>query len=207
MITFGITVANEEYEFQRLLDSLIPFVQSQEKIIILADQNKVTEKIKNICLDLKLDIHYFDFQNDFADLKNYLISLVETDYLFQLDADEQVSPSLLNYLRQVLESRECDCVFLPRINIVHGHTNQDIDNFNWTKYGEWICFPDYQARVIKINNKIHWQRPVHEQVVGYVNRHVINYINCPDLFSIIHVKNIQRQRKQNQLYDQIEKNI
>lgn len=203
MITFGITVSNEDYEFQRLLDGLIPFIKPEEKIVILADENKITQKIKDICFQYNLEINYFNFQNNFSDFKNHLISLVKTKYLFQLDADEQISPSLLILLRDILNTGVYDCIWLPRINIINGHTDQDIADFNWNKYGEWIAFPDYQIRVMEVNDSIHWRLPVHEEVIGYNNRFIVNYLDRPELFSILHVKNIEKQRKQNKLYDSI----
>ena len=45
MITFAITVADELFEFKRLINSLKPYVYPQEEIVVLADENKVTKEI------------------------------------------------------------------------------------------------------------------------------------------------------------------
>ena len=95
MITFAITVADEFFEFKRLINSLQPYVYPQEEIVILADENKVTEEIKEHCKLCGLKINFFNFQNDFSEFKNDLSDLSTNHYLCQIDADEQISPSLI----------------------------------------------------------------------------------------------------------------
>ena len=46
---FAITVADEFFEFKRLINSLQPYIYPQEEIVILADENKVTQEIKDHC--------------------------------------------------------------------------------------------------------------------------------------------------------------
>jgi glycosyltransferase involved in cell wall biosynthesis len=202
MITFGITVADEEYEFRRLLDGLLPFLKEGESVVVLADRNKVTHGVESLCDYFGLRLEYFDFKNNFSDFKNYLISLVETKYLFQLDADEQVTPTLLRCVRDILRNGEHDCVWIPRINIVHNHTAEDVERFGWAKKGEWILFPDYQIRVFEVTDSIRWHLPVHEEVIGYKN-HFVVHAQEPEFFSLLHVKTIEKQREQNGKYDSI----
>lgn len=202
MITFGITVCDEEYEFRRLLDGLIPFLKKGEEIIVLADQGKVTTNIENLCCYLGIRLEYFGFQNNFSDFKNYLLSLVKTKYLFQLDADEQVTPTLLSGIRSILNTGLYDCIFVPRINIVYNHSQEDIKKFKWSKTGDWISYPDYQVRVFEANGDIKWHLPVHEEVEGY-KRPFILETKDPEFFSLIHVKTIEKQRKQNEKYEKI----
>ena len=64
MITYGITVADEIFEFKRLINSLEPYILPDEEIVILADQNKVTKEIEGFCDLCGLKVNYFDFQKD-----------------------------------------------------------------------------------------------------------------------------------------------
>ena len=98
MITFGITVADEFFEFKRLINSLKPYVYPQEEIVVLADKNKVTKEIEEHCDLCGLKINFFDFQNNFSEFKNQLFELSTKEYLFQIDADEQIPPSLIHVL-------------------------------------------------------------------------------------------------------------
>ena len=108
MITFGITVADELFEFKRLINSLQPYVYPQEEIVVLADGNKVTEEIIEHCDLCGIKINFFNFENDFSKFKNKLFDLSSKEYLFQIDADEQIPPSLIHILRQVSSQKKVD---------------------------------------------------------------------------------------------------
>jgi len=206
MITYGITVSNEYLEFKRLIESLEPYLTNEEKIIVLADSTKITEEIKSFCCSRNLKINYYDFKKDFSDFKNTLISLTETKYLFQIDADEQIPPSLLHAVRVLIKEEKYDCLWIPRINIVNGYTQEDLIEFNWAiNDKKWIQFPDYQVRVFKANGEIKWHKNIHEEVIGYKNKHIIT-TEPIELFSILHVKDIKKQRSQNELYKQMKNN-
>jgi glycosyltransferase involved in cell wall biosynthesis len=200
MITYGITVADEEFEFKRLINGLQPYLQKDEEIKILADSNKVTQEIidhSNLC---GLKISFFNFKKNFADFKNELFNIATKDYLFQIDADEQVPPSLLYFLRSVAKSKETDLLWIPRINIVQGASKEDIDFFKWKiNDAGWEGFPDYQARFVSLKSPIRWQGEVHEVLRGAQNAKIIQQSPI-ELYSILHVKNIEKQRSQNLFY-------
>jgi len=205
MITYGITVADEEFEFKRLINSLQPYILKNEEIIVLADKNKVTNIIIKYCEICGLNIHFFDFKNNFSDFKNELFQISSKDYLFQIDADEQIPVSLLYLLRSVAKNKETDLLWIPRINVIRGTTQEDIDNFQWNinEYG-WEGFPDYQARFVDLKSKIRWSGEVHEVLRGSSSQKMIQ--NSPiELYSILHIKDIEKQRKQNLLYKEISK--
>ena len=203
MITFAVTVADEFFEFKRLINSLQPYIYPQEEIIVLADENKVTSEIKDHCILCGLKINFFNFQNDFSKFKNELFKLSSKDYLFQIDADEQIPPSLINLLRQVASQKKVDLLWIPRINIVQGATEDDIESFKWNinELG-WEGFPDYQARFVSTNRNIRWKNKVHEVLSGANNQARIEEKPI-ELYSILHVKHIDKQKKQNKLYDGI----
>ena len=201
MITYGITVADEFFEFKRLINSLEPYILPDEEIVILADKNKVTEEIQDFCEYIGLTLKYFDFQNDFAEFKNELFKYATKPFLFQIDADEQIPFSLLNLIRSVAKSCQYDLFSVPRINVVRGATEKDIKNFNWqiNNMG-WEGYPDNQFRFMSTQGHIRWHGKVHELPKGCLSAGQAR----PDpMFSILHVKDIDKQKKQNQLYDKI----
>jgi glycosyltransferase involved in cell wall biosynthesis len=204
MITYGITVADEFFEFKRLINSLEPYILPDEEIVILADKNKVTKEIEDFCELCGLEVNYFDFQKDFSEFKNALFELSTKDYLMQIDADEQIPPSLLNALRAVAKNMpEVDLVWIPRINVVRGATVEHIKKYNW-KIDDmgWEGFPDFQSRFVSTKGHVKWQNKVHEVLTGATNPSKI--LEFPtENYSILHVKDIQKQEKQNDLYDTI----
>ena len=193
MITYGITVADEFFEFKRLINSLEPYILPDEEIVILADKNKVTEEIQDFCEYIGLTLKYFDFQNDFAEFKNELFKYATKPFLFQIDADEQIPFSLLNLIRNVAESCQYDLFSVPRINVVRGATEKDIENFNWqiNDMG-WEGYPDNQFRFMSTQGHIRWHGKVHELPKGCLSAGQAR----PDpMFSILHVKDIDKQKK------------
>lgn len=203
MITYGITVADECFEFKRLINSLEPYVLPDEEIVILADQNKITKEIEDFCELCGLKVNYFDFQKDFSAFKNTLFDLSTKDYLMQIDADEQIPPSLLNALRAVVQKGDIDLLWIPRINVVRGATEEHVKKYNWeiNEMG-WEGFPDLQSRFVSTKGHIKWQNKVHEILQGANNQARLS--NSPiEHFCILHVKDIQKQEKQNDLYDTI----
>jgi hypothetical protein len=203
MITYGITVSNEEFEFKRLINGLQPYLNKDEEIVVLSDSNKVTKNIVDFCDSCNLKLNYFNFQNNFSDFKNELLTLSSKEYLFQIDADEQVPISLIYLLRSVAKSKEIDLLWIPRINVVRGASKDDIKNFNWiiNEMG-WEGFPDYQARFVNLQSDIRWHGEVHEILKGANNQKMIQQQPI-DLYSILHVKEISKQKAQNKLYNTI----
>jgi glycosyltransferase involved in cell wall biosynthesis len=204
MITYAITVANEEFEFKRLVNSLYPYLLEDEEIIILADKNKVTTEITEHASILNIKVNLFDFNMDFADFKNHLFEIASKNYIFQIDADEQIPISLIYLLRQVAEKNEIDLVWIPRINKTYGISlEEEMEDKKKNKMG-WKGFPDMQARFVKNVNYIRWEGKVHEILSGAKNQRSIDHYPI-ELYSILHVKDKKKVDKQLKMYAFIER--
>lgn len=204
MITYAITVANEEFEFKRLVNSLYPYLLEDEEIIILADKNKITAEIAEHASILNIKVNLFDFNMDFADFKNHLFKIASKNYIFQIDADEQIPISLIYLLRQVAEKNEIDLVWIPRINKTYGiGLEEEMEDKKKNKMG-WKGFPDMQARFVKNVNYIRWEGKVHEILSGAKNQRSIDHYPI-ELYSILHVKDKKKVDKQLKMYASIER--
>ena len=64
-------------------------------------------------------------------------------------------------------------------------------------YNPVVCAPDYQTRVYRNHVDIKWEGKVHERIVGYKN---MAPLPAEEEWSIYHIKNIERQREQNEFY-------
>jgi hypothetical protein len=64
----------------------------------------------------------------------------------------------------------------------------------------WLNYPDWQGRIFKNRPNIRWEKPVHEQIIGFQT-----YAHLPmeQKYSIVHPKDIDRQIKQNNKYKEI----
>jgi len=69
-----------------------------------------------------------------------------------------------------------------------------------TYYEPIVAYPDFQMRLYKNDPKIHWIKPVHEQLVGFSRFGILPH---EPILSIQHFKTITRQEQQNSLYEKI----
>jgi hypothetical protein len=203
-LSFAITVKDELIELSRLLDILINynFDKIETEIVILYDvvngSKKISEYLRAGSVVKSYYRHYpFEFDGDFAKLKNQFYLLCTGDFIFQLDADEFPNETLLKHLPYLLH--EPDLIFLPRWNTVSGITSEDIKNWEWKLDDQYrINWPDYQGRIYRRDPTIMWKGKVHETIQGHKSYAVIE----PEAdMHLIHEKTIEKQRLQNKFYN------
>ena len=211
-ISYAITVCNEFDEIQRLLKLLLTFKRSEDEIVILYDEvngtNEVRDYLKSIITghtyspleDYPTRWYSYDFDGHFANMKNELTNMCTGDYIFQIDADEMVTPTMLENLSSILEVNSSVDVFLvPRINTVEGLTQEHINKWRWSVDEKgWVNFPDLQWRIYKNNGKIKWKNKVHEVLEAYTT---ISQLPHDEEYCLYHPKTIEKQEKQNAYYD------
>jgi glycosyltransferase involved in cell wall biosynthesis len=202
-ISYSILTHNETTTLEKLLKFLIKYKQPQDEIVILDDYSD-NEKTKAI-LDFYVSTENIVFEQrnlleDFASQKNYLKNMCSGDYSFNLDADEMISHWFMADIHELLEANKVDLVFLPRVNTVKGITDEHCRMYGY-KINErgWINYPDWQGRIFRNRPNIRWEKPVHEQLVGFQT-----YAHLPTehKYSITHPKTIERQVEQNKFYNE-----
>lgn len=202
MISFAITTHNEGHYIQELLDQLIPHCEKTGDEIVVVDDNSTDEFTSQILYnyaDKKIRLYNHPLDNDFAGHKNYLNSLCQGDYIFQLDADEKIHDNLLTYLHDIVyNNTNVEMFLIPRVNVVTGLTDADVQRWNWQVNEKgWVMFPDYQTRLYKNTPEIKWEGKVHERIIGYKTHAPLP---PEEEWSLYHIKDIQRQREQNDYY-------
>lgn len=225
-ISYCVAVHNEHAELNLLLQQLAAHLRENDEVIIQGDQGKVTNEVISVLHNYSKDKRFtyieYPLRKDFATFKNNMVKQAKCDYVFLLDADEFPPTLLLSNLEFILESNQAvDLIYLSRVNVVQGLTNQHIKKWKWKvdlaniegsefqtvlkdKYGitthqiSIVNFPDKQGRVWKNHNGIKYVNSVHEQLVGFSTYADMAF----ELdYSIFHVKGIQRQEHQNAFYE------
>jgi len=200
-ISYAITVCNEFKEIQRLLSFLLANKRKEDEIVVLFDKQSGTSEVWSYLNKLNIKLEAKSFKNHFADWKNYLTSLCTGDYIYQIDADEMITSYVLDSLPEILLHNDVDIFKVPRINTVEGLTQEHIQKWGWRVDEKgWINFPDYQWRIYKNNGKIKWKNKVHEILEDYKT---ISYLPSEEHWCLKHPKNIERQEKQNKLYEEL----
>lgn len=228
-ISYAIPVCNEHKEIRVLLEQLLDSIRDNDEVVVQMDSEHVTDEVRRVIGEFegKFFVRGKQFKSlefalnmDFAAFKNHLKSQCSCDYIFQIDADEYLGKYLLRFLPDVLSANpDVDAFITTRINGVRGITDEYIQLRNWMvtemavkSLGDCdykaVNFPDSQIRIMKNVPYIHWVNKVHETLVGfrtYVNlkhgteNHDPSYIES---WSLIHIKDFERQKKQNEFYDE-----
>ena len=209
-ISFAITAYNEHEELKKLLEQLIQVVKSSDEIVIQLDTKATQEVIELVDEFLQKNSDkttikktFCDLNKDFASFKNNLKQHCAKDWVFQIDADETLSETFSRVIHQVLEANEeIDLIAVPRVNIVNGLTQNDVIQWHWRLNEQgWVNWPDAQHRIFRNKPEIRWENKVHEKIVGWKT-----YAELPsedDSYALYHIKDIDRQRAQNEFYSTI----
>ncbi len=198
-ISYAISVCNEHRELDNLLYFLVSNQSEDEEIVILVDSTNVTDKVQTV-LDKysgSVKVHERAFSDrDFAAHKNYLGEQCKGDIIFNIDADEIPQEGLVDFLRSLDPKTMPDVLYVPRINICPGYTKKFVQNegFQVNELG-WINWPDYQGRIYK--RGIKWEGKAHEKLTGGTYHKILK--PSPE-HALWHVKSVQRQTRQNELY-------
>jgi glycosyltransferase involved in cell wall biosynthesis len=203
-LSYAITACNEVEETIRLVNQLFNYKGENSEIVVLLDTPKapieLIEYLELFANDDKITLIESEFDNDFAQWKNFLNSHCKGEWIFQLDADEYLEPDLIVNLEDILHTNgDKDMIVVPRINTVEGLTQSHIDKWKWNVNEKgWVNFPDVQTRIYKNTEKIGWMNKVHERIVGFES-----YTAFPsdEVYCIKHPKTIERQERQNNYYD------
>ena len=204
-ISYAILTHNEGEYIKNLLPFLIKNKRKEDEVVVVDDYS--TEELTQSLLEEYKDdiiLHYRKFDGDHTQ-KNYLNSKCTGDYIFQLDADEIVHKEFIEILPQILESNtNIDLFYCPRINTVSDLTPEYIKKWGWNvnKKG-WVNFPDFQMRLYRNSPNIKWDGLLHSKIVGFES---FSPLPQEEFYCILHLKNLDRQIQQNDLYDKIEAN-
>lgn len=208
-ISYVILYKDELQEIKQLLKQLTSYRDDEDEIIIVYDGND--DELEYTLLSYLLtDINNLivecnKLEKDFSKQRNYASKLCSGDYIMHIDADELLDNSFFSNIKNILKQHENIEVFgFPRENFVNNITQEDIEKWHWhvDEKGR-INFPDYQFRLYKNNKKIKWVEKVHEHLTEFNSITKFPATEKHSIFFLNHTKDIDRQRKQNSLYETI----
>ena len=201
-ISYCVTTHNEGAVYIKpLLDRLLKHLQPEDEIVVVDDFSteettvKVLEEYKD-----RISLYQHALDNDFAAQKNYAKSKCTKDYIFFIDADENLHENLLLTLKEVLLNNDKVEMFLvPRINIVQGLTPEHVQKWGWhVNEKGYVNYPDLQTRIVLNKPEIQWKNKVHEVLTGH-STHAVLPFETED-YCLLHIKDIKRQEAQNSKY-------
>lgn len=131
-ISFVIIAYNEEAHLARCLES----VASVASEIIVVDSHS-TDGTAALAQKYGAKVYQRTFDG-YIGQKNYANTLATGEYIFSLDADESLSPKLIQFLQDEQNYVAYDILSFYRLNQYCG---------KWMKYGGW--YPDVKVRMWK----------------------------------------------------------
>ncbi|MGD9129806.1 MAG: glycosyltransferase family 2 protein [Candidatus Woesebacteria bacterium] len=143
-ITAIIIAKNEEKMIKNCLKTVL---WCQEILII---DNGSTDDTVKIAEDFRAKVISMEL-NSFAKLRNTSLKRVKTDWMFFIDADERVTPTLAKEILVQIETCKCSALRMKRKNICYGH---EFKHGNWDK--------DFVTRIFKTDKFKTWYGDIHE---------------------------------------------
>jgi len=208
-LTINMIVKNEADIIENTLESLradmLMIKNSGCKVELVIIDGESTDDTVEICKKYADRVITRKFDN-FKNQRNFAITVSNGRIIFSIDSDELTSEGLIDHLilYSQIDSYQLlpDVIFVPRVNVVNGITNDYIYNIGWRTDEEGhINYPDYQPRIYKNKDYIRWERDVHET---FNLEHLKHGRLDPDKSKknyLIHIKDIDRQRRQNEFYN------
>ena len=191
-ITYTIQVCNESRELYSLINFLLKVKDPEDNVNVTVDSLHTTEKVKQVTDYFKDSITVFERPFDqFHINATFTMQQATGDYIFGLDADEMPQEALIKGLKKILLESDVDVLWIPRINIHPGST-QEFTKWLGLPINEngWINWPDYQGRIWKNNGKVKWTDELHTKLVG--GEKVAQLTPSP-LLALWHIKAIEKQ--------------
>lgn len=91
-LSICMMVKDEEKNLKRCLESLKPILLQDEVELIIVDTGS-KDKTVEIAKSYTSQLFYKEWNSDFSEMRNYTISLAKGEWIFILDADEEVKNS------------------------------------------------------------------------------------------------------------------
>lgn len=208
-ISYLVTCKNEGHQLQSLLDRLYENKENNECIIL----DDYSDDINTKSILDKVNKHESGFykvyqhklENNYSEHKNYGKSLCKGEYIFQIDADELPSKTLLESLKDIIElNKDVDLFWVPRINDFKGVNAQNSAQWGWrlTPFEDRLIvnWPDPQARLFKNVSYMEWKRRLHEKIEGS-KTHV--HLPYEYEYALHHNKTIEKQIQTNIRYNKL----
>lgn len=142
-----LIVKNEMRTIEKCLDALDGAVDQ----IVVVDTGS-TDGTDVVVEKKGIQVHPFEWKDDFSEARNYALSLATTDWAISIDADEILYAEDKDALRSLAIQYE------P----VHGAFALQIMIMN--AIGQMVS-PQRETRMFPLNRGLFWFRPIHEQLI------------------------------------------
>lgn len=143
-ISVVINTRNEENNLPGAIASVKDFASE----VIVVDMES-TDKTREIAKKLGAKVFNHKQVGYVEPARNFAISKANREWVFILDADEEIPDTLAKELKKIVKDPQADFYRLPRKNIIFG---------KWLKHSRW--WPDHNIRFFK-KGAVVWNEIIH----------------------------------------------
>ena len=154
----AIIVKNAESSIIRALDSLRRFVQQ----IVVVDTGS-TDQTPQLCSRFGVELHFYKWTDNFSEARNYALERMRTDWIIQLDADEELDSTSFENIIELL----CN----PNIGGLHTQICNVL--------GGGIESEHRYTRIFRRHPKIRYEGAIHEQIAGSIRGVGLEIVDSP----------------------------
>jgi len=112
-IALAMIVKDAEETIENAILSAMPVV---DQIVVLDTGS--TDSTPVICTKIGAEVHFFEWNNSFADARNHLLNFIRTDWVLFLDADEALGADTFLRYRFLLDDEKYGGIRTKIINIL-----------------------------------------------------------------------------------------
>ncbi|MBI3443208.1 glycosyltransferase family 2 protein [Candidatus Woesebacteria bacterium] len=144
----GISVVINTLNEEKNLPNAISSIKSIASEIVVVDMYSEDDTVE---IAKKYGAKVFEHKKTgyVEPARDFAISKATNDWILILDADEEVTKSLANKLKEIIKNPKADYYRLPRKNMIFG---------KWMKHTRW--WPDYNIRFFK-KGYVSWSEEIH----------------------------------------------
>ncbi|MBI3258908.1 MAG: glycosyltransferase [Ignavibacteriae bacterium] len=154
----AIIVKNAESSIILALDSLYEFVQQ----IVVVDTGS-TDQTPQICSRYGTELHFHKWTDNFSEARNYALERMRTDWIIQLDADEELDRKSLENISQLLNTPSIAGLHSQILNVLDGGIESE----------------HLYTRIFRRHPKIRYEGAIHEQIAGSIREAGFEIMDSP----------------------------
>jgi glycosyltransferase involved in cell wall biosynthesis len=140
-------VKNEEEFLEKCLSSIKDYVDE----LIIVDTGS-TDSTVDIAKKFTDKIYFHPWENSFSKARNQVLQYATSDWVFQIDGDEELMEGSGERIREAVQNAEdADIIYVNIFCSYANGTKKSLHNFE---------------RLFRNNGKIHYEGSVHNQIVG-----------------------------------------
>ncbi|GAA0085623.1 hypothetical protein UT300007_20620 [Clostridium sp. CTA-7] len=167
-LSICMIVRDEEKFLDNCLKSLKPLVDLNLAELIVVDTGSIDKTIE-IAKKYTSKVYFKEWNNNFSEARNYSISLAQGEYIFIMDADQEMEKSEVNKLIELFSSNEYR-KFNTYSLVYKNFTKEDLSEYTYFSLN--LIFKNDGA--FRYDGKIHNQ-PIYKEPVKNLEIYMMHY--------------------------------